>query len=95
MVAAEAAACGCPPLVADHSGLAEVAAGLRAYYPARLRDLITFPSGDAGALAAALHRYADLDAQQRADLSGAARTAAVDLWSWDTVARHVIEAAGL
>ena len=37
----------------------------------------------------------DLDAQQRADLSGAARTAAVDLWSWDTVARHVIEAAGL
>ena len=28
MVAAEAAAAGCPPLVARHSGLAEVAAGL-------------------------------------------------------------------
>ena len=27
MVAAEAAACGSPPLVARHSGLAEVAAG--------------------------------------------------------------------
>ena len=33
MVAAEAAAAGCPPLVARHSGLAEVAAGLEAEYP--------------------------------------------------------------
>ena len=33
MVAAEAAACGCPPLVARHSGLAEVAAGLEEGYP--------------------------------------------------------------
>ena len=43
MVAAEAAAAGCPPLVARHSGLAEVAEGLEAAYPAasppcRLRD---------------------------------------------------------
>src|SRR5262249_44361642 len=30
MVAAEAAAAGCPPLVARHSGLAEIAAGLEA-----------------------------------------------------------------
>src|SRR5579884_561846 len=36
MVAAEAAAAGCPPLVARHSGLAEVAAGLEAEYPERL-----------------------------------------------------------
>ena len=33
MVAAEAAAAGCPPLVARHSGLAEVAEGLEAEYP--------------------------------------------------------------
>ena len=33
MVAAEAAAAGCPPLVARHSGLAEVAAGLEVAYP--------------------------------------------------------------
>ena len=33
MVAAEAAAAGCPPLVARHSGLAEVAQGLEAEYP--------------------------------------------------------------
>ena len=37
MVAAEAAAAGCPPLVARHSGLAEVAAGLEESYPAQLR----------------------------------------------------------
>ena len=33
MVAAEAASAGVPPLVADHSGLAEVAAGIAAEYP--------------------------------------------------------------
>ena len=33
MVAAEAAATGCPPVVADHSGLAEVARGLEEEYP--------------------------------------------------------------
>ena len=36
MVAAEAAAAGSPPLVARHSGLAEVAAGLEQGYPERL-----------------------------------------------------------
>ena len=48
MVAAEAAAAGCPPLVARHSGLAEVAEGLEAEYPPRLRHLTSFASGDAG-----------------------------------------------
>jgi hypothetical protein len=38
MVAAEAAACGTPPLVARHSGLAEVADGLEQEYPEPLRD---------------------------------------------------------
>ena len=46
MVAAEAAACGCPPLVARHSGLAEVAEGLEAEYPERLRHLASFETGD-------------------------------------------------
>ena len=39
MVAAEAAAAGCPPLVARHSGLAEIAEGLEAEYPPELRGL--------------------------------------------------------
>jgi glycosyltransferase involved in cell wall biosynthesis len=52
MVAAEAAAAGCPPLVARHSGLAEVAEGLEAEYPPALRSLASFTSGDAaGAVA--------------------------------------------
>ncbi len=36
MVAAEAAATGCPPIVADHSGLAEIARGLDEVYPSAL-----------------------------------------------------------
>src|SRR5205085_11987398 len=47
MVAAEAAAGGSLPLVARHSGLAEVAAGLEAAYPAEHRDLASFDSGNA------------------------------------------------
>jgi len=46
MVAAEAAAAGSPPVVARHSGLAEVAAGLEESYPARFRGLASFTSGD-------------------------------------------------
>ena len=50
MVAAEAAAAGSPPLVARHSGLAEVAAGLEEEYPERFRDLASFETGDAADL---------------------------------------------
>jgi glycosyltransferase involved in cell wall biosynthesis len=54
MVAAEAASCGSPPLVARHSGLAEVAAGLEAEYPERFRHLASFERGDAEDPAATL-----------------------------------------
>ncbi len=54
MVAAEAAATGCPPLVARHSGLAEIAAGLAEEYPPDLRDLAGFTSGDVDDLRAKL-----------------------------------------
>src|SRR5512132_4711088 len=47
MVAAEAAACGCPPLVALHSGLAEIAAGIEAEYEPEHRHLTSFQPGDA------------------------------------------------
>ena len=43
MVAAEAAAAGVPPLVADHSGLAEVAAGIAAEYPPGCGQLDVVP----------------------------------------------------
>ncbi len=56
MVAAEAAAAGSPPLVARHSGLAEVAAGLEEEYPPHLRRLASFETGDAAELATKLTR---------------------------------------
>ena len=45
MVAAEAAACGALPVVADHSGLAEVARTLGAAAPAAARPWLTFDVG--------------------------------------------------
>lgn len=93
MVAAEAAACGCPPLVADHSGLAEIAAGVRSYYPPRLAHLASFPRGDAAALAERLREYAGLSDQDRRVLSAGARVAAEELWSWDSVAERLLALA--
>jgi glycosyltransferase involved in cell wall biosynthesis len=94
MVAAEAASCGCPPLVAEHSGLAEIAEGLRRHYPAHLADLAAFPRGDATALADRLQRLITLPADDRSALDTAARRAAVELWSWDSVGQRITRLAG-
>ena len=56
MVAAEAAAAGCLPLVARHSGLQEIAEGLEAAYPPEARDLTSFATGDVADLTAKLER---------------------------------------
>src|SRR5581483_11542274 len=60
MVAAEAAAAGCPPLVARHSGLAEIAGGLEAEYPERLRHLAAFESGSVDDLSRKLRELLSL-----------------------------------
>lgn len=91
MVAAEAAACGCPPLVARHSGLAEVAAGLEVVYPEPLRHLAAFASGDVADLRARLAELIALPEQDRAVLRRAARAAAEARWSWASVAARVLE----
>jgi glycosyltransferase involved in cell wall biosynthesis len=90
MVAAEAAAVGCPPLVARHSGLAEVAEGLEAEYPDGLRDLSSFTSGDAGDLRGKLARLLALDGAERDSIRAAARRAAVGRWSWASVADRLL-----
>jgi glycosyltransferase involved in cell wall biosynthesis len=90
MVAAEAAAAGCPPLVARHSGLAEVAEGLEAEYPAALRDLASFTSGDAADLGRKLARLLALDAGERETIRAAARRVAVERWSWASVAERLL-----
>jgi len=91
MVAAEAAATGCPPLVARHSGLAEIAAGLAEEYPPQLRDLAGFTSGDAGDLRAKLTELIALGPADRAVLRASARRAAVERWSWTSVAGRLLE----
>lgn len=90
MVAAEAAATGTPPLVARHSGLAEVAAGLEAEYPAHLRHLASFASGDAGDLRAKLNELIALPDADRNAIRVAARRAVVDRWSWAGVASRLL-----
>ena len=90
MVAAEAAATGCPPLVARHSGLAEVAEGLEAEYPPELRDLAAFTTGDASELREKIAALLALSHSERAEISQAARRTAVDRWSWSSVAERLI-----
>jgi glycosyltransferase involved in cell wall biosynthesis len=91
MVAAEAAAGGSLPLVARHSGLAEIAAGLEAEYPDPHRDLAAFTTGDADELAEKLARLLALSRPEREQLSAAARRAAVERWSWTSVANRLLE----
>ena len=91
MVAAEAAAAGSPPLVARHSGLAEVAEGLEEEYPAHLRHLASFATGDAAELAAKLSELLALPDADRSALRAAARNATVTRWSWAGIARRLLE----
>jgi glycosyltransferase involved in cell wall biosynthesis len=94
MVAAEAAAAGSPPLVARHSGLAEIAEGLEAEYPAEHRHLASFATGDVADLAAKLDELLALTPEARAELGAAARRAAVARWSWTSVATRLLEPFG-
>jgi len=91
MVAAEAASAGCPPIVARHSGLAEVAAGLEEAYPPPLRHLAAFTSSDADDLARRLEELLTLPPADRSAIRTAARAAAVERWSWASVSRRLLE----
>ncbi len=93
MVAAEAAACGSPPLVARHSGLAEIAAGLEAEYPPEHRSLASFESGSADDLASKIDAILRLDPEERRLVSEAARRAVLSRWSWERVAEAIVEGA--
>ena len=89
MVAAEAAATGCPPLVADHSGLAEVADGIEAHLPTELH-LLRFRRDDCEDLRRALLRLLALPAPERARLAAGCRAAVEAQWSWPEVARRML-----
>jgi glycosyltransferase involved in cell wall biosynthesis len=91
MVAAEAAAAGCPPLVARHSGLAEIAQGLEAEYPQRHSALASFTSEEVDDLREKLRAILGLPTEERRQLGAAARRAAVARWSWAGVAARLLE----
>ena len=91
MVAAEAAAAGCPPLVARHSGLAEVARAIEGEYPPARRRLASFTNGDVSDLTEKLRALLALPPGERAALGLAAREAVVELFSWPAVAARLLE----
>jgi glycosyltransferase involved in cell wall biosynthesis len=90
MVAAEAAAAGVPPIVANHSGLSEIAAGIAAEYPPELAHLTSFPTGDVGALHDRLRELLALSRETRRALGAAARRAVEERWSWTRVAQRLL-----
>ena len=95
MVAAEAAACGALPVVAGHSGMAEVASALAEAVPPEVRPWLTFEVGP--------QRRDAAGRGPRVVAGGAGRPArptreaivgvARERYSWDGVARTVIAAA--
>jgi len=95
MVAAEAAACGALPVVAAHSGLAEVAHTLARAAPDAARPWLSFDVGPGAVRELAGNVSAWLEAP--AEIRDAARSAIVaatrEHYSWDGVARSVIAAA--
>ncbi len=90
MVAAEAAACGSPPLVARHSGLAEVAAAIAEEYAPQHRRLTSFEPGDAGDLTAKLAAILALPRSEWDLLAEGARRAAERRFGWDSVAALIL-----
>jgi glycosyltransferase involved in cell wall biosynthesis len=95
MVAAEGAAAGALPVVARHSGLAEVSEALAERVPEPARAWLSFAVGpDAvGELASCLTGWLGAPDDLRAATRAAIVQTARERWSWDGVARSVIAAA--
>ena len=95
MVAAEAAACGALPLSAGHSGMLEVSRQLMAALPDEIGRLTSFPveAGAVEAIAERLNGWLALSDEQRAAAREALVATARRLWSWEGVARGVLDAS--
>ncbi len=95
MVAAEGAACGAVPVVARHSGLAEVSEALAAAVPAEAARWLSFAVDDeavrslAACLIGCLTADPKLLARTREGLVATVR----ERWSWERVAAGVIAAS--
>ena len=95
MVAAEAAACGVPPVSADHSGMREVSTRLGEALPGDLAPLLSFTAGPGAveAIAARLGGWLGLEPAEREAAAGALAGRVRELWSWEGVAAGVIAAS--
>jgi glycosyltransferase involved in cell wall biosynthesis len=95
MVAAEAAACGVLPLSAGHSGMLEVSRELIAALPPGVGRLTSFPvePGAVEAIAERLNGWLALPEGERVVAREALVATARRLWSWEGVARGVLDAS--
>jgi glycosyltransferase involved in cell wall biosynthesis len=94
MVAAEGAAAGALPLVARHSGLAEVAATLEGAVD-RPGAFSFEPGSDAvRGIAEGIDRLLSLAAPERSEMREAVRACVVTEWSWRRTAERLLDAAG-
>lgn len=95
MVAAEAAACGVPPVCADHSGLAEVAVQLQEKLSGHSASLLTFPIGKQTVerLASRVYGIAGMGEVEHSELSARLVSTAAERFSWGGVADGVAAAA--
>jgi glycosyltransferase involved in cell wall biosynthesis len=95
MVPAESAACGVPPVSADHSGMREVSELLAEALDPDLAPLLSFPVGPEAVteLAARVSGWLALDSAQRHEAGLSLAKRVDELWSWDGVARSVIAAS--
>jgi glycosyltransferase involved in cell wall biosynthesis len=95
MVPAESAACGVPPVAANHSGMREVAQLLAAAVEPDLARLLSFPVelGAVTELADRLEGWLALEPQRRHQAGLRLAERVDELWSWEGVARTVVAAS--
>lgn len=89
MVAAEAAACGCVPVVSDHSGLADAALVIERNAVAPVRFNSQDKTTAIRALGEVLDQRLSLPESERARQSATARANVSASWGWDQIAKDV------
>jgi glycosyltransferase involved in cell wall biosynthesis len=95
MVPAEAAACGVPPVSADHSGMREVSLKLAEAVGPELAPLLAFAVGPGAVeeIADRVNGWLELDVTRRREVGRRLAARVNELWSWEQVARGVLAAS--